>query len=58
MIASVLVLAEDIETLLEVWNNSELTICHVARHGDVNSVQNPSSVTNPTKEPYCILLPT
>ena len=23
----------------------------------MNSIQNPSSVTNPTMEPYCILLP-
>ena len=35
-------------------NNSEFAICHVVRHGNVNSIQNPSTVTNPTMEPYCI----
>ena len=37
---------------------SEFAICHVLRHGNVNSIQNPSrpTVTNPTMEPYCILL--
>ena len=33
---------------------SEFAICHVVRHGNVNSFQNPSTVTNTTMEPYCI----
>ena len=38
--------------------NSEFAICHVVRHGNVNSIQNPSTVTNPTMEPYnSFLLP-
>ena len=39
--------------------SSEFAICHVVRHGNMNSIQNPSTVTNPTMEPYCrpILLP-
>ena len=32
--------------------NSEFAICHVVRHGNVNSIQNPSTVTNPTMESY------
>ena len=28
-----------------------LWVCDV-RHGNVNSIQNPSTVTNPTMEPY------
>ena len=35
---------------------SDFAICHVVRHGNVNSIQNPSTVTNLTMEPYCILL--
>ena len=35
---------------------SEFAICHVVRHGNVNSIQNPPTVTNPTMESY-ILLP-
>ena len=38
-------------------DNSEFAICHVVHHGNVNSIQNPSTVTNPTMEPNCILLP-
>ena len=37
--------------------NIEFAIYHVVRDGYVNSIQNPSTVTNPTMEPYCILLP-
>ena len=37
--------------------HSEFAICHVVSHGNVNSIQNPSTATNPTMEPYCILLP-
>ena len=37
--------------------NSEFAICHVVRHGNVNSIQNPTTVTNPTMALYCILLP-
>ena len=36
---------------------SEFAICHVVRRGNVISIQNPSTVTNLTMEPYCILLP-
>ena len=32
---------------------SEYAICHIVRHGNVNSIQNPSTVTTPTMEPYC-----
>ena len=32
---------------------SEFAICHVVRHGNANSIQNPSTVTNPTMELYC-----
>ena len=28
--------------------SSEFTICHVVRHGNMNSIQNPSTMTNPT----------
>ena len=28
--------------------SSEFAICHVVRHGNVNSIQNPSTVTNST----------
>ena len=31
--------------------NNEFAICHIARNGNVNSIQNPVSVTNPTMEP-------
>ena len=34
-----------------------LRFCHVVCHGIVNSIRNPSTVTNPTMKPYCILLP-
>ena len=37
-------------------DNSEFAICHAVRHGNVNSIHNPSTVTNPTIEPYCIFL--
>ena len=37
-------------------DTSEFAICHVVRHGNVNSIQNPSTVTNSTMEPYYILL--
>ena len=30
---------------------SEFAICHVVRHGNVNSIQNLSTATNPTMEP-------
>ena len=36
---------------------SEFAICHVLRHGNVNSIQNLSTVTNPAMEPYCGLNP-
>ena len=36
---------------------SEFAIYAVVRHGNANSIQNPSSVTNPTMELYCIFLP-
>ena len=36
---------------------SEFAICHVLRHGNVNSIQNPSTLTNLTMELYSILLP-
>ena len=35
-------------------DNREFAICHVVRDGNVNSIQNPSTVTNPTMEPFCI----
>ena len=38
-------------------DSSEFAICHVVRHCNVNSIQNPHTVTDPTMEPYCILLP-
>ena len=38
-------------------DNSELAICHVLRHSNMNSIQNPFTLTNPTMEPYCTLLP-
>ena len=34
--------------------NSEFAICHVVRHGNVNSIQCPSTVTNPTMKPYIV----
>ena len=37
--------------------HSEFAIWHVVPHSNINSIQNPSTVTNPTMEPYCILLP-
>ena len=37
--------------------NSEFAICPIARHGNANSIQNLSTVTNTTMELYCILLP-
>ena len=38
--------------------NSEFGLCHVVRHGNANSIQNPSTATNPTMEPYnCVHLP-
>ena len=40
-----------------VEDNSEFAICHVVRHSTVNSIQNPSTVTNPTMETYFFLLP-
>ena len=36
---------------------SEFLICHFVLHSNVNSIQNPSTVTNPKIEPCCILLP-
>ena len=42
--------------LLDTGHISEFAICPVVRHGNVNSIQNPSTVTNPTMGPYCILL--
>ena len=45
----------------EIWTKSygpnpdiEFAICHVVRHGNVNSIQNTYTVINPTMEPYCI----
>ena len=35
---------------------SEFAICHVVRHSNANSIQNPSTVTVLTMEHYCILL--
>ena len=40
-----------------IWTTSEIAICPVVRHGNVNSIQNPSTVTNQTMGPFCILLP-
>ena len=37
--------------------SSEFTICHVVSHGIMSPIQNPSTVTNPTMEPYYFLLP-
>ena len=37
-------------------DNSEFAICPVVRHGNVNSIHNPATGTNPTMELYCILL--
>ena len=34
--------------------NNEFAICHVWRHGNVNSIQNPSTVTNPTCNPIVL----
>ena len=36
---------------------SEFVIYCIVRHGNTNSIQNPSTVTYPTMELYCILLP-
>ena len=36
-------------------DNSEFAICHLVRHGNVNSIQNPSTMTNPTMEPAPLL---
>ena len=44
-------------TPLTSLNASEFAISRIVCHGNVNSIQNPSTVTNPTKELYCILLP-
>ena len=38
-------------------DNSEFAIQHFVRHGNVNVIQNRSTVTNPTMEPYSIFLP-
>ena len=38
-------------------NNSEFVIYPAVFHSNANSIQNPSSLTNPTMELYCILLP-
>ena len=35
---------------------SEFAICHVVRHGNVNSIQNSSTLINPTMELYYIFL--
>ena len=45
-----------VPVLINVYT-SEFAICHVVRHGNVNSIQNPSTLTTPTMTPYCILLP-
>ena len=37
--------------------DADFAICHVERRGNVNSIQNPSTVTNSTMELCCILLP-
>ena len=37
--------------------NSEFAIRQFVCHCNVNSIQNSSTVSNPTIEPYCILLP-
>ena len=39
------------------FTQDEFAICYVVCHGNVNSIQNPSTVTNPTMGPYWILLP-
>ena len=36
---------------------SKFAICPVVRHGSANSIHNPSTVTYPAMELYCILLP-
>ena len=46
-----------VKVLVVLQENSEFAICHVVRHGNVNSFQNPSTVTNPTMGSYCIRLP-
>ena len=38
-------------------DNSEFAIWNVVLRGNVNSIQNPFTVTNPSMEPYCVLLP-
>ena len=40
----------------ELRVSSEFAICHVVRHDNANSIQNPCTLTNPAIEPYCILL--
>ena len=39
-----------------VTDNIAFARCPVVRYGNVNSIQNPSTVTNPTMGHYCILL--
>ena len=34
-----------------LYDNSEFAICPVVRHGNLNSIQNLSTVTNPTMGP-------
>ena len=40
--------------MVQQWSVCDL---QVVRHGYLLSIQNRSTVTNPTTEPYCILLP-
>ena len=41
-------------TFQTATHNSEFAIYHVVRQGNVNSIQNPSTATNPTMEPNIV----
>ena len=45
------------DLIIPMLQCSEFSICPVVLHGNANSIQNPSSVTNPTIKFYCCLLP-
>ena len=45
------------QILCHSLRKEEFAICQVVRHGNVNSIQNYSTVTYPTMEPFCIFPP-
>ena len=47
----------NLQRVMCVKDMYRFVICHIVRYGNVNSIQNPSTVINPTMKPYCILLP-